>query len=223
DYIIEKVDYSFKDGNYHARISSPSGIDTYFSLSMSGFGKLCRDNYGDMVANGRNTWNRVDDEYRKMVKSVFESESFPYISYISFGAIREKYSSAQGSIYKDFGLDAKKLVLDKAYDVRALGAKYGELTFYAQDENVSAKRASEILLDITKILDAENVPFYAITFVLQKPRNEDTPNPDDSEIHVTDFLHSDIYEAGLVGRVQKSHDKTMAYFADEDAKKQTLL
>ncbi|MEG1983759.1 MAG: hypothetical protein RR009_00640, partial [Oscillospiraceae bacterium] len=69
----------------------------------------------------------------------------------------------------------------------------------------------------TKILDEKSVPFYAITFVLGKPRIEDTPNPDDSEIHLTDFLHSDIYEADLEERVQKSHEETMTYFAQQDA------
>ncbi|MEG0912338.1 MAG: hypothetical protein RSD35_01705 [Oscillospiraceae bacterium] len=217
DYIVEKVNYNFKDGGYYARISSPSSMDSYFSLSISSLGKLGWDSYEDMVTNGRNTWDRVDNEYRKMAEAVFDAEDFPYVSYISFGTIREKYSAEQGSIDKDFGLAAETLVLDKQYDVRELGAKYGELIFYAQDETVSAKRAGEILLDITKILDKENVPFYAITFVLEKPRIEDTPNPDDSEIHLTDFLHSDIYEADLAERVQKSHEETMTYFAQQDA------
>ncbi|MEG1105071.1 MAG: hypothetical protein RSD78_09560, partial [Oscillospiraceae bacterium] len=76
-----------------------------------------------------------------------------------------------------------------------------------------------ILSDITKILDEKNLPFYAITFVLGKPRIDDMPNPDNSEIHLTDFLHSDIYGDDLEARVQKSHEETTAYFAAEDAKK----
>lgn len=223
DYIIEKVNYNFKDGGYYARIKSPSSMDTHFSLSISSLGKLGRDSYEDMVTSGRNTWDRIDNEYRKTVEAVFNAEGFPYVSHISYGSMKKKDSAEQEGVDKNFGLDAENLVLDQAYDVRALGAKHGEIIFYAQDETVSAKRAAEILLDITRILDEENVPFYAITFVLQKPRNQDAPSPDKSEIHLTDFLYSDIYEVDLEARVQKSHEETMAYFAAEDAKKSKTL
>lgn len=220
DYIVEKVNYSFKDGGYYARIKSPSSMDTHFSLSISSLGKLGRDSYEDMVTSGGNTWDRIDNEYRKAAEAVFSTKDFPYVSHISYGTIKEKYIVEQKSIDKNFGIDTANLVLDQAYDIRVLGAQYGEIAFYAQDETVSAKRAAEILLDITKILGEENVPFYAIDFVLQKPKNQDTPNPDKQEIYLTDFLYSDIYEADLAARVQKSHEETMAYFAAEDAKKQ---
>ncbi|MEG0019808.1 MAG: hypothetical protein RR728_04600 [Oscillospiraceae bacterium] len=219
DYIVEKVQYNFKDGGYYGKIKSPSSVDTYFSLAITSLGKVGWDSYEDMVTSGRNTWDRVDSEYRKLAQAVFEGEDFPYVSDIDFGTIREKYSAEQGNVYKDFGIATETLVLDEPYDVRELGAKYGEIIFYAQDETVSVQRASEILLDITKILDEKNVPFYAITFVLQKPRIEDMPNPDNSEIHLTDFLYSDIYKTDLTQRVQKSHEETTAYFAAEDAKK----
>ncbi|MEG1895645.1 MAG: hypothetical protein RR162_05340 [Oscillospiraceae bacterium] len=220
DYIVEKVQYNFKDGGYYGRIKSPSSIDTYFSLSITSLGKVGWDSYDDMVTSRRNTYDRVDSEYRKLVRSVFEGEDFPYISDIVYGTIRENHSEQQENIYKDFGLETEKLVLDKQYNVPELGAKNGEIVCYIEDETVSVQRASEILLDITKILDEKNVPFYAITFVLQKPNIEDMPNPDNSEIHLTDFLYSDIYKADLEERVQKSHNETMAYFAAEDAKKQ---
>ncbi|MEG1783009.1 MAG: hypothetical protein RR253_07150 [Oscillospiraceae bacterium] len=219
DYLVEKVYYNFKDGGYYAKISSPSSVDTYFSVAITSLGKLCWDSYEDMVTSKRNTWDRVDNEYRKISEAVFDGADFPYDSDISFGSIREKYSAEQDSIYKNFGLDAETLVLDKLYDVRELGAKYGDITFYAHDETVSVKRAAEILIDITKILDENNVPFYSISFVLQKPRVDDMPNPDNSTIHLTDFLHSDIYKSDLEKRVQKSHEETTAYFAAEDAKK----
>ncbi|MEG2234777.1 MAG: hypothetical protein RRZ42_09140, partial [Oscillospiraceae bacterium] len=125
DYIVEKVNYNFKDGGYYAKISSPSSVDSYFSLAISLTGKLGWDSYEDMVTSGRNTWDRVDNEYRKMVKAVFDAEDFPYVSHIAGGSIREKFSAEQRSIDKDFGLDAETLVLDKPYDLRELGAKYG--------------------------------------------------------------------------------------------------
>ena len=43
DYELEDVSYSFKDGYYYAHVSSPSSIDTSFSLLINGFGKLRYD------------------------------------------------------------------------------------------------------------------------------------------------------------------------------------
>ena len=40
DYELGEVVYSFKDGYYHAHVSSPSSIDTNFELLINGFGKL---------------------------------------------------------------------------------------------------------------------------------------------------------------------------------------
>ena len=220
DFVLEEVSYSFKTGGYYARVVSPSSADTYFSLSLTGTGKLTRDAYGDMVLSGRNTMERLNREYRKMVETVFDAADFPYPSELSFGDIQELHDIPVESNELDFGLDRATLELDRDYDMRELGKTCGSITFYAQDEDVSPRRAAELLLDITRILDEEAVPFYAINFVLEKPRSPDgTPSADQRGLHLTDFLYADIYEEGLEARVQASADATAAYYAVLDAEK----
>ena len=63
DYYIDSVSYSFKDGNYHAFIKSPTSMDTEFSLYITMFGEFRFDTYEDVV-DGFNTARRIDQEYR---------------------------------------------------------------------------------------------------------------------------------------------------------------
>ena len=52
DYYIDHISYSFKDGNYHAFVRSPSSMDTAFTLSLNMLGSLRGDTY-DNVLSGR--------------------------------------------------------------------------------------------------------------------------------------------------------------------------
>ena len=51
DYYIEDVNYDFKTSGYYARISSPTSIDTRFTLYFDMLGHLKYDSY-DQVAGG---------------------------------------------------------------------------------------------------------------------------------------------------------------------------
>ena len=224
DYEIETVRYDFKTGGYYTRVISPSSQDTYFYLQFSMMGRLEYDSFDEWVSSRRTTWNRIDEEYRELVNKVLEAEDFPYESNIAGGELRGMFDIEEGSLQKDFGLDPATLELDKEYDVKALATKYGSITFYAYDDEVSVEKASEILLEITGILEDKEVPFYAIDFVLQKTRNEDgSMNEDDSYVWLMDFLHSDIHKDGLEERVQKSHEETVHYFEMQDKETEVIV
>lgn len=215
DYILGKIDYSFKTKEYYARVSSPSSQDTHFSLVFSGYGKLLHDDYTTVVTSGRNTFDRINNTYFALCKDAFED--IPYLTDIAYGNLEEKRDLQLASMEKDFGLDPKTLILDTDYDIKKLGAIYGMLTVYAESEEVSVQRASELLLDMASKLEQKEVPFYAVNFVLQKPKNADgTPNQDTTGFYLTAFLHSDIYKSDLQTRMQNSHDETMAYYAEQD-------
>ena len=95
----------------------------------------------------------------------------------------------------------------------------GHIIFYAQDDEISFKKASEILLILKEFLDKADVPFYAVDFVLEKPRNEDeTPNQDGTRINTANFLYRDIYEEGLDKRLEQEHNALMDYYKEQDAK-----
>ena len=159
--------------------------------------------------------------YGEKVKEVFEDKNFPYESDICFGELKEITSKELESEYTNFGpiygIDLSKLELDKSYDINEMGKKYGHIVFYAKDEDISIKKASEILLHIKKILDEKNVSFYAMDFSLQKPRSEDENiNPNDKSIDIQEFLYSDIYEKGLENRIKENSQKLEKYYEEQD-------
>ena len=217
---ISEVSYNFKDGNYHTDVKLSTSKDTYFTISISPLGKIQYDSYEDDVTSKNNTYKRINDEYDEKVEEVFEDKSFPYKSNICFGELKEITSKELDDEYTDFGveygIDKSKLELDKNYDMNEMGKKYGHIVFYADDEDVSIKRASEILLDIKNILNERNVSFYAIDFTLEKPRKEDEVNQNEKTINIQEFLYSDIYENGLEDRIKENYKKLKKYYEEQD-------
>ena len=219
DYELGNVTYSFKDGFYYAPISSPSSIDTHFSLAIDAFGRLHHDYFADYVTTGRNTISRLETDYRQAVEAVFQSESFPYDAHIAFGELvyvfeadREAYDVA------DYAIIVDELPLDVQYDVNALGTQAGRLTVYIWDDTVSAVRLAEILLDIRASFDGAGIGFRAVNCVLEYPREENTLYEGD-RFEVMDFAYSDIYEEGLVERVEESNIAAQKYYQEQDAQK----
>ena len=219
DYELGNVTYSFKDGFYYAPISSPSSIDTCFSLAIDSFGRLQHDYFADYVTTGRNTISRLETEYRQAVEAVFQSESFPYEAHIAFGELvyvfeadREAYDVA------DYAIIVDELPLDVQYDVNALGTQAGKLTVYIWDDTVSAARLAEILLEIRTSFDGAGIGFRTINCVLEYPREENTLYEGD-RFEVMDFAYSDIYEEGLVERVEESNAAANRYYQEQDGLK----
>ena len=212
--------YSFKSGSYYVDVKSSTSKDTYFSISISSIGKIEYDSYEDNVIKKFNTYIRLNELYDKKIKSVFENKEFPYKSDISYGELREMTSKDSDSEYTEFGpaygLNLSELELDKDYNINKIGKKSGHIVFYAQDEDISIKRASEILLDIKNILDEKNVSFHAIDFTLEKPREGEQVNPEDKSISIEQFLYSDIYENGIENRMKKAIDNLQKHYEEQD-------
>jgi hypothetical protein len=218
DYYMESVNYNFKDSGYNAHIKSPSSIDTVFTVSTNMAGKFRYDSYSDDVPTGWNTWIRVDTAYRELCDTVLESSAFPYSSDIAFGSLEKMCWEDTFSDPDAHPVYMKDFVLDKDYDIRELGSQYGALCIYVQDDTVSVERAAEVLLGIRKEMDAAGIPFHTIDFVLQHPRSEDAARSDEN-VTAREFCYADIVEDGLVERVREANDAAIAYYAQEDAKK----
>ncbi|MDI9475694.1 MAG: hypothetical protein WBI21_08500 [Natronincolaceae bacterium] len=221
---LEKVNYSFKTGGYYALIKSPTSIDIHFNVDISPAGKVLRDSYETDVLSGWNTYQRIDSEYRIMTDKIFEAPDYPYISHIDFGSLKMKEVDKEiGSPGPDYGISMEDLELDKKYDVKELAKTAGHITVYIQKEEVTVEKASEVLLNLKEIFDIADVPFYAIDFVLQKPRGDDgTPNEDKTELRVNDFLYSDIYEKDLEDRFMESAKVLEEYYKKKDAERQRM-
>lgn len=220
---LSDATYNLKNSNYRVIAKSPTSIDTHFDLAISSLGEIRYDSYKDDVLQKWNTYERINNGYGSMADPIFDSESFPYSSDICYAELIARpdtiTSDDHDSFGPEYGLDIEVLELDKKYDMEELGKAAGHIVFYTEDEDVSIKRAAGIILDLKNILDQNNVFFYAIDFVLEKPRLDEKPNHDDTAIRVNGFLYSDIYEDGLEQRIEEAHDALQKYYAKEDAKK----
>lgn len=213
---LEKAHFNFKSGDYYVHVTSPTSVDTHFTLHITPLGEVRYDDYAHRVADRFNTLERINGEYRKAVETILDGEDFPYRSYISYGEIAPYYEHKEFG--PQYGIVQEDLVLDKAYDVMELAKTAGHIVLYIEDEEVTVDRAAEILLDIKHIMDDERVSFYAIDFVLNRPRGDGKPDVNGPRVNVQDFLYQDIYTEGLVERVAEADRALNEYYAEQDAK-----
>ena len=223
DFIIEEVNYNFKTGGYYARVTSPTSIDSHFSLSFNWLGKLELDCYDD-VTSGWNTAMRLEDDYRNAVKAVTESKDFSEKYFLAYGEIPCVLSDYPiDEEHPEYALQKKDLVLDKVYDIREVGANHGKLVLWANDDEVTHERLSELLLDVKNKFDKSGVTFKAVEFVLEPPKEEGEPLMSDEQIKIRNFYYSDIYEDGLVERVKKANQETIEYDKEQEKIKEAEI
>lgn len=216
DFVIEEVTYDFKTGGYYARVTSPTSIDSHFSLSFNWLGKLVLDCYDD-VTTGWNTAMRLEDDYRNAVKAVTESKDFSEKYFLAYGEIPCVLSDYPIDEEKpEYALQRKDLVLDKVYDIREVGANHGKLVLWAQDDEVTIERLAELLLDVKNKFDKSGVTFKAVEFILEPTKEEGQPLMSDEQIKIRNFYYSDIYEDGLVERVKKANQETIEYDREQE-------
>ena len=217
DYQLDGVTFNFKFVCYNAYFTSPSSPDSSFTLMLGMDGKIVQNYYEAHVIERGNTARRLEEEYRAAVGKVLDNPSFPYNSHIDYGElqfIQEEYRNAEG--VPPYALITNELELDGIYDVNELGAKAGKLTIYVYDDTVTVERLAEIILDIRGMLDDAGVRFYVMDCVLEYPKPE-SGEWKQGRVEVMDFLCSDIYEEGLVERVQASNDAAEDYYNEMDA------
>lgn len=217
DYQLDGVTFSFKLTCYYAYFSSPSRPDSSFSLMLGMDGKIIHDYYENNVLTGWNTARRLSDEYRAAVGKVLDNPALPYQLDIGYGDlefISEAYKDAPE--VPDYALITNDLELDGIYDVNELGAKAGKLTIYIWDDTVTVEHLAEIMLDMKKMLDEAGIRFYIMDFVLQYPKPEEGEWKQD-RVEVIDFLCSDIYDEGMIERVQAANNAAGNYHDEMDA------
>lgn len=219
DYKIESVNYSFKDGNYHALVQSPSSEDTRFTLVMDGFGRCGYDSYEDAVLSGGNTASRVSEEYRKLADGVLDDPGLPYKVWVGYGEI----VNGKDEVMEEYDLpmlDIGTLKLDEQYDVRQLGREYGKIVVCIEDDEVTPERAAELVLDLKERLDKAGVPFNWMDFSLEYFRPEEGGGPlQPDRIDMVVVPYGEICEEGILQKVQQWSGETKAFYAKMDAQK----
>ncbi|MBQ4103723.1 MAG: DUF3139 domain-containing protein [Clostridia bacterium] len=223
DFVVEEVTYDFKTGGYYARITSPTSIDSHFSLSFNWLGKLELDCYDD-VTTGWNTAMRLEDDYRNAVKAVTESKDFSEKYFIAYGEIPCVLSDYPIDEEKpEYALQKEELVIDKIYDIKEVASQHGKLVLYAYDEEVTHERLAELLLDVKNKFDNSGVTFKAVDFVLEPPKKEGEAMMSDEQISIRNFYYSDIYEDGLVERVKKANEEAIEYDREQEKIKEAEI
>ena len=223
DYQLDAVTFNFKFVCYNAYFSSPSSPDSSFTLMLGMDGKIVQDYYEAHVTNRENTARRLENEYRAAVGKVLDNPAFPYDCHIGYGELQfipEEYKNE--SDVPSYALITNDLELDGIYDINELGAKAGKLTIYIYDDTVSVERLAEIILDIKTMLDDSGVSFYVMDCVLEYPKPE-SGQWTEGRVEVMEFLYSDIYEEGMVERVQASNDAARDYYDEMDTLKKEEL
>ena len=218
DLKTERFGYNFKTGGYFAYVASDTSIDTAFYINLDMLGQVSYDSFDTWVTGKMNTEQRVQEQYRILVDGVLENPSFPYESDILGGMLdfQQDREVGDGCDYS-YAISMEELIPDKEYsreEILSFGSRAGILTIYVQEEMVTVERAAEIMLDIKALFDKANVPFYRMDFVLQYPKPEDGPWPEE-DIRA-ELLYEEIYPEGLEDRIRESHEKIYAYFAELD-------
>jgi len=219
DYVIEKISYSFKDGGYYAHVTSPSSMDGNFTLRITMLGKLSYDDYSQRVTGHGNVANRLFFEYRDMVDTVLNSQAYPYTVSMGYGDL--EFDREVGTEAVEGAVKRSELVNDRFYHVGELGAKNGKLVLYIDSDTVTNEKAAEILLKTKELLDQSGISFYSVHFVLQyHPYDpERSYGRPEGEINLKDFPSADIYEDGILERIEKCAEDTRDYYNRQEGAK----
>lgn len=224
DYQIERTAFNFKDGKYHSFVTSPTSIDTRFSIYTDMLGRFHYDTF-DSVADGFNTASRLEYEYRQLADTVLESETFPYSCHIAYATLEiypeEAFNDPDLDEIPVYALNQNELVIDKIYDIRKLGGQAGHLILYIEADSVTPQKSAEIMLDVRSLFDKAEIPFVSMDFTLWYPQAEDGSRPD-GEILIRDFPYSDIYAENMTDRVTAADKATKEYYAMRDAENEKL-
>ncbi len=223
---VEKAQYNFKFSSYSVNAYSPSSLDTHFNIYFDSYGNVERDDYDSYVLGKFNTRSRLEDSYRNLTDAVFDSDSFPYDTYLCFGEL----TTLQDSISEEdeilglpqHGYDLDAIELDGDYDIKQLGKTAGQLVFYTESEDRSVDNAVKILNNVKQIFDEADVPFCTISFVLEMPRDirkEQGIVGGTDEFRVKSFPYSEIGSEQFKEKLIEANQKLMDYYAILDSQK----
>ncbi|MCM1167820.1 MAG: hypothetical protein NC299_14390 [Lachnospiraceae bacterium] len=211
-YVLEGVSFNFKFKSYTAAAVIPDSEDCAFGMYFNYKGEFARDDYESRVANGGNTRSRIQERYRELINSVFNSPSYPYR--VKDGSVVNiAYSELvfEGDDYDeeyDFGLSKAILEPDGVYDIAGLGEQAGLITLYVVTDELSAENAAEILLTVNELTKRGGAPFYAIRLTLESRERE--------YYELGTVKRSEIYAEGLTERVEDAHRRETARLEELD-------
>ncbi len=218
DFVLEEVEYSFKDGGYYAHVNSPSSEDSTFTLAFNHWGKFRWDSYEDRVVHRENTAQRVDMEYRQLAEQALSQMESYDPDGIQYGTLElDRKEALENGDCRPYSMAFENLELDRVYDVGELGAQCGTLVFYVDTDNITPEYTAQLMLELRQAMDQAGVGFRGLDLVLREPPKEKGPR--DMELHVEAFPYEDIYEEGLEKRIMEAHTRLEEKYAELDGEK----
>lgn len=202
---IADIWHDSKQAEYEFAIRSETSVDTYFEMTVRRDGSVRFDTYDD-VLRGYNTAGRVGGAYHELAVPVLQKLNLTHErAYVSSNLGFECRQWGDDPYETEFLLDGEPLVLDKEYDLLALGAKIGVLDVSIEDDVVSEERAAAILLEIKVLMEEAGVPFTKVNLTLRYPQPSDPEEKrKEGRVVLEAFLREDIYADGLVERVRSA-------------------
>ena len=167
DFLIKNSYYVFKDNCYRVNVQSQASQDTHFYIDYHYKSyELIQDTYESNVTSGGNTFIRIEDNYSALVQECLSSASC--LQSVASGFCRYSENTDTHELWSPKGLDRNTLILDKHYDVGALGASYGYLkvTAVLPKEKVNIDSALELLTEIDQLLTDSNIGYYVIEITI---------------------------------------------------------
>ena len=208
DLRVENIYHDwYNGGGYDVRIVSDASRDTKFELAYNRLGQLVWDGYEMAVASGRNTWSRLYEEYTALVcdvaTAVFEESS----CYAGLSVIDE-YSLKATPLPE--GIHMAELELDQAYDVAALGGRYGyiSLNLIMEPEELTIANVAQRLISFHDELIKRNIGYVMIDlFAIAK----DTKDPDRS-IGIHGITADDLNAENAAQRLEQMYREQLSYW-----------
>lgn len=214
DFVATNPCHVFKLGKFLVDVSSPSSLDSHFSLEFDADGSLLYDGYETKVTSGWNTAMRLSNQYYELCRTVMECATVPFEVECSGGMESSinggKAQREEPGTYPE-PWNIKELVLDEPYDIAPLSGKYGTIILTVTTDEVTLETAETSLLELRRIMEQANLPFCSVELWVQSKEQNADENPAET-MHILNFSWDDIYEDGMAERVQSALDATTDFY-----------
>lgn len=211
DYKIKTIVKLFPYSSYRAEIYSPTKQDERFHLVMDSFGNIQNNNYEVWVENRYTVKWRLIDEYNEQGEKAFANENISEgerldfrLNFLERGKpfIAPDYFKAHPN-----ATHLKDLPLNTAQCTQEIAAANGVIDYRETVDGTPTYEAiAQNLLRIKSTADNAGFAFHAIDYSLHnsQDRLEDA-------IYIGYIYYEDIYEEGLIERIQQREAEYDAY------------
>ncbi len=228
-YEIESFGFNGLDSYYRYTVSIPGSKDKRFDIRLGRYGGVYLDTYDTDVSLNFNTSERMWDEYFRLVEGavdindIISGEEYGSVSGFMEFASKEEYGKYDD--IPEYAYFYEDLVPEKEYDVKEMGTNHAQIFVSINHvEDLSYKRAAEVLLWVKEELDRAGIGFYCVYVSLFSPPSGPYGEAQymDPYIAVKDMPYDEIYEEGLAERVKanyiaylESTGDVQTYFGEE--------